>query len=418
MDRITQLPDLIIHYILSCINGSPEELVRMSVLSKPWLHLTASFPLLYFKIDDFKSRETFFKYLDYTTSRFCRQDVVTASTLKLVTDIHEQAEIDIVNRCLELVFKKGVKALEIDVPRWFYRYRLPNALLTVSALKSLTICGCDLPSSLMVDVVKFKSLIWLKLENVSLDDEAITYLTASCPLLKDFRVTNCHGFKRFCVYAHQNLQRVMIYYKTRVERIDIEAPNLWFLGILDADERGAPQMNLASCKKLTIVAYYGCPLPGSNCFTDLLSNFPFIETLLLATRYKCYNLKLSSPSLRTLISNCDLEEIELSTPNLVSFSYLCNFHINEPQVSDPTCLKACMRCYPDDCIGTRWFWKLRRFLDKNDEFKVLNLYIHATYSQVRFRDQSFMYYFVVKIYIYIYIYSFQLSYRNSESWRS
>ncbi|XP_076887815.1 FBD-associated F-box protein At2g26860-like [Bidens hawaiensis] len=388
MDRISQLPEFIIHEILSCINGSPTELVRMSVLSKTWFHLTASFPHLYFNMDDFKSRETFFKYIEYTTSRFCRQDVVTARTFKIVTTIHEHAELDIVNRCLELVFKKGVKALEIDITRKFNRYRLPNTLLSVSALKSLTICGCELPSSFKVNVVKFKSLICLKLESVSLDDEVITYLTASCPLLKDFHIKYCHGFKRFCVYRHQNLQKVVISYKTRVERIDIEAPNLCTLGVLDWAKRGAPQMNLASCKKLTFVAYYGCPLPGLNCFTDFLSNFPFIEKLLLSMNYKCNNLKLSSPSLRTLLldSQCDLEEIELSTPNLVSFNYLCNLRIRKPRIhkpwiSDPTCLNACMRCYPNGCIDALWFQKWRRFLDKKNKFKVLNLYVHAAYSQ-------------------------------------
>ncbi|KAJ0841114.1 putative F-box domain, leucine-rich repeat domain superfamily, F-box-like domain superfamily [Helianthus annuus] len=47
MDRISQLPDFIVHHILSFLPDSPPaELVRMSVLSKTWFHLTASFPIL------------------------------------------------------------------------------------------------------------------------------------------------------------------------------------------------------------------------------------------------------------------------------------------------------------------------------------------------------------------------------------
>ncbi|KAI7753604.1 hypothetical protein M8C21_000665, partial [Ambrosia artemisiifolia] len=283
MDRISHLPDFIIHHILSFFdtsNGPPAELVRMSVLSKNWFQLTASFLILDFDIRNFASRESFFKYVEYTTSRFCHQNV-PAHTFKLITSIREPAELDIVNRCLELVLQKGVGEL------------------------------------------------------------------------------------------------------TLVESIDIESPNLSRLWVADWVQRGAPQMNLASCKKLTHVSYFGHPLPNSNGFTDFLSNFPFIENLVLVTQYNSNNLKLSSNSLRTLVlrSNCDLEEIEFRTPNLVSFSYPLNHTLLWPVVWHSTHLKPCMQIYPDRCIDTPWLQKLRRFLDKENGFKVFNLFIHAIYSQ-------------------------------------
>ncbi|MFS7955104.1 putative F-box domain-containing protein [Helianthus anomalus] len=97
MDLISQLPESIVPRILCYC--APAELVRMSVLSKTWFRLTASFPLLDFTIRNFRSRESFFKYVEYTTSRFCHQNL-TAYTLRLVTDLREPAELDIVNRCL------------------------------------------------------------------------------------------------------------------------------------------------------------------------------------------------------------------------------------------------------------------------------------------------------------------------------
>ncbi|KAI7734677.1 hypothetical protein M8C21_009095, partial [Ambrosia artemisiifolia] len=337
MDRISHLPDFIIHHILSFFdtsNGPPAELVRMSVLSKNWFQLTASFPILDFDIRNFASRESFFKYVEYTTSRFCHQNV-PAHAFKLITSVREPAELDIVNRCLELVLQKGVGELVIDLsdPLEFQyesaTYRLPNTLLSVSML------------------------------------------------------TCCPGLKRFCVPRHQNLQNVRISYKTLVESIDIESPNLSRLWVADWVQRGAPQMNLASCKKLTHVSYFGHPLPNSNGFTDFLSNFPFIENLVLVTQYNSNNLKLSSNSLRTLVlrSNCDFEEIEFRTPNLVSFSYPLNHTLLWPVVWHSTHLKPCMQIYPDRCIDTPWFKKLRRFLDKENGFKVFNLFIHAIYSQ-------------------------------------
>lgn len=141
---------------------------------------------------------------------------------------------------------------------------------------------CELPLSLIVDVVEFKSLKLLYLDHVPLDEEVIKHLTTSCPLLEEFNARYCYGFKSFCVYRHEHLQKVGIYFNYEVERIDIEAPNLWCLLIVDSllivdrDKIDIlPQMNLASCKKLTTLSFYGNPS------ADFLSNFPFLETFFL-----------------------------------------------------------------------------------------------------------------------------------------
>ncbi|KAK9047855.1 hypothetical protein SSX86_033183 [Deinandra increscens subsp. villosa] len=387
LDRLSHLPESIVHTILDYIHpsrGPPVDHVRMSVLSKTWFDLTASFPVLNFNIRIFTSRQSFFKYVEYTTSRFCHQNV-TADKLTFIATLSEPAEIDIVNQCFELLLKKGVKELFVDIthlpespnPMPKPKYRLPDILLSVSALKYLDILYCDLPSSLMVHGVKFESLIKLKLFKVHIDDETIKYLATSCPLLQVFHIMSCYGFKSFCVYGHQNLQHVVIKYSTQVDRIDIEAPNLSHLWVQDVDDNVAPRMNLASCKKLTTVTYDGYYLPN-----DFLSNFPFIEILHLATDHDtCDNLKWSSHSLRALVIDfdCDLEQIDFNTPNLVFFiygSFSCTT-ANEcwSLLRDSTHLKACMRCYPDECIDAIWFQKLRLFLEKKNGIKPLNLYI-------------------------------------------
>ncbi|XP_035831589.1 F-box/FBD/LRR-repeat protein At1g78750 isoform X2 [Helianthus annuus] len=366
MDLISQLPESIVPRILYYC--PPAELVRMSVASKTWFRLTASFPHLDFTIRNFRSRESFFKYVEYTTSRFCNQNL-TAHRLRLITTLREPAELYTVDRCLELLLQNGVYDLVINVvnlsesPSASARYRLPNILLSVSALSALTINGCDLPSSFMLHAVMFKCLGLLCLINVSIDDEVISYLTTSCPFLRVFQVEACHGLKRFCVYGHQHLRSVSIQYNTPFERIDIEAPNLHHLLIKDDYGRGPPQMNLASCEKLKNVSYYENSLSNVYIFTDILSNFPFVENLNLSTSYKCNKLKLSSHSLRTLVlySQCDLEKVEFNTPNLVSFCYSVMF------------------------IDTLWFQKLRQLFNKKNVFNVSKLYIRAIYSK-EFRE--------------------------------
>ncbi|KAJ0731197.1 putative F-box domain, leucine-rich repeat domain superfamily, F-box-like domain superfamily [Helianthus annuus] len=302
MDLISQLPESIVPRILYYC--PPAELVRMSVASKTWFRLTASFPHLDFTIRNFRSRESFFKYVEYTTSRFCNQNL-TAHRLRLITTLREPAELYTVDRCLELLLQNGVYDLVINV---------------VNLSESPSASASDL-------------------------------------------VEACHGLKRFCVYGHQHLRSVSIQYNTPFERIDIEAPNLHHLLIKDDYGRGPPQMNLASCEKLKNVSYYENSLSNVYIFTDILSNFPFVENLNLSTSYKCNKLKLSSHSLRTLVlySQCDLEKVEFNTPNLVSFCYSVMF------------------------IDTLWFQKLRQLFNKKNVFNVSKLYIRAIYSK-EFRE--------------------------------
>ncbi|MFS7899275.1 putative F-box domain, leucine-rich repeat domain superfamily, F-box-like domain superfamily [Helianthus anomalus] len=174
MDRISQLPDSIVHRILSLLNGlqtRPAELVRLSILSKRWFDIITSFPVLDFYIYNFRptKRECFFKYVKHTTSKFCHHNV-TAYMLRLIATIQEPAELNMVNKCLESVLKKGVRELVIDIcnlldtPTSNYCYRLPSILLSVSMLKYLTICCCELPYSLMFDnCIEIKKLKAIKL---------------------------------------------------------------------------------------------------------------------------------------------------------------------------------------------------------------------------------------------------------------
>ncbi|GJS97100.1 F-box domain containing protein [Tanacetum coccineum] len=367
----------------------------MSVLSKYWFRITASFPILDFDIRKFEgfvsfyARENgntfmdkFFKYVEYTTSRFClHQNVTTAHTLKLITSLWDATRVHIVDKCLELILiKGGVQVLVIDI-RGSPLYLVSNKLLVSSAssLTSLTIHRrCELPSSFLVDnVIKFKSLKRLKLKLVTnIDDNMIKHLTTSCPLLEELIVKYCHGLTRLCVYGLQNLQQVKFFFAGGVERIDIEAPNLCFLQLFPLCGR-PPCLNVASCKKLTTVCYYGDPSPTWKGLADFSSGFPYLKTLFLDLPETCDSLKLSSHSLTTFVlhSDCDLEQLDIDTPNLLSFEWTfisdSPFAVKRDSVSS----KSRMECHPLGFVDALWFKKLRRFLDKKVRFKELKLCI-------------------------------------------
>lgn len=387
-DLISELPEFIFHHILSYLD-SPKDLVRCSVLSKKWFALTASFPILDFNFRNFVKLSTtdndthtrsFFKYVEYTISRCCEQNI-GVHTFNLVTPLQDSTQLDVIDRWLELILNKGIKVLRVDIlaPQPLPMYRMPNKLLFVSSLTSLVLYKCELPLSMMADVVNFKSLKMLHLDSVPLNEDLIKRLIIGCPLLEDLIVEFCYGFKRFCVYGLQHLQLVDICFKGELERIDIEAPNICHLVLMDLEGRGVLSVNVAPCKKLTTLSYLGYPSPTSNDFTDLLSNFPFLETLYLDLPDACIKLKLSSHSLRTfaLHTDCDLEDIDISTPNLLLFNYKAYSDNPGPLVTNSVHSKARMECCPEDSINTLWFQKLRHFLDKKIRFKELQLYISA-----------------------------------------
>ncbi|GJS31043.1 gypsy type transposase, partial [Tanacetum coccineum] len=367
-DRISELPEFILHHILS-LSKSPVDLVRCSALSKKWFTLTAFFPVLNFNLDEFTksvrasksshrthfgaAREMFYEYIAYTTSRFCEQNA-SVHTFNLDTRLRE-------NTC------------RVPTPKC----RLPNLLLSASSLTSLTVSYCELPSWSMVVVVKFKSLKLLHLREVPLDEEVIKCLNASCPLLEKLNVEYGSGLKRLCIYGLQKLQKVRVHHVNGLETVDIEAPNLreCHISFIDGRGRGAPpSLNLALCKQLTTLRLSEYPFPTPKGFADFLSNFPLLENLFLSIPNQCNSLSLSNPSLRKVVLHvrCDLENIDINSRNLLLFTYL---GYADPYERDAPESKSRMNCCPGNDVDTLWFQKLRRFLDKTNRFNDLMLII-------------------------------------------
>ncbi|GKE78722.1 F-box domain containing protein [Tanacetum coccineum] len=205
-DRISELPELIVENILLRLVSSKDR-VRVSVLSKRWCALTASFPFLDFNFDEFVkgvygtsyrhvARYLFYKYVEHSVSRFCcQQNLKKVHTFKLCAFFEDDKEVDIINKCLELILEKGLKVLDIDITVYarLQKYHLPiRHSSRLSSLTSLTMSQHVLPSSLMVDDANLNSLKVLRLNEVTLDALVIKNLTSSCPLLEKLIVENCN----------------------------------------------------------------------------------------------------------------------------------------------------------------------------------------------------------------------------------
>nr|XP_043637526.1 putative F-box/LRR-repeat protein At5g02930 [Erigeron canadensis] len=377
VDWISQLPDFIIHHVLSFLSDDSKTLVRVSVLSKNWYSLTASLPIL--KFDWLHLGDNLFKYVKYTTSRLNEQKF-SPHTFDICARIREPTHRDIIDKCVGFVLQKGVQVLVLNVYRCKGQqmYRLPSQRLYASSLLSLTIHSCELPSSLMFDTFTIPSLKILSLEQVPIyNDEVITYLTANCPVLEDLELEFCYGFKRICVNAHQTLQKVQIGCSGPIDKIDIQAPNISYL-LVDASAWEPTCMNLASCEKIKTFCYY-----GDQSEPHFLPSFRCIQNLLLYSRSEKW--RLSVPSLRSLAlqSDCDLDEIDIYAPNLHLFEYsgYCNFYgqkrLSTPfKKEDSAHATAFMGDFESFLyVDSIWFKKLRFFLGKYQGIEVLKLRI-------------------------------------------
>ena len=379
------LPDFIIHHIMSYLVRDTESLIRMSILSKQWFALTASFPLLCFNLGAWSNfflqdMDTFYRYLEYAVSRFCDQNI-SAHTLDIYAEYLYLQQIDLFGRCLESLIKKGLKVLVIRIVSLdanLPMFRLPDTLLSATLLTSLTLIKCELPLSLMDDDVKFKSLRLLSLTKLPIDEGVIEYLTKGCPLLEEIYLGFCYGFTAFRVYRHHNLQKVTIYSNIGLQRIDVDAPNLSYFSLGNHTDKEIC-MFIGSCKKLTTFCYGGFPLKRPS---DFLSNFAFLENVFLNLSSPVNNLKFSHHFMKRLElqSVCDLEEIYLNAPNLIMFTYHDKTFRNNQLVAmsrkHPSLGKGYMKCLTMKYFDIISFRKLRRFLERNGIFKVLELVIN------------------------------------------
>ncbi|PWA46394.1 F-box domain, Leucine-rich repeat domain, L domain-like protein [Artemisia annua] len=281
--------------------------------------------------------------------RFCEQQNVSAHKLNLITLVRNSAAEDLINRALGLILMKRVKVLVIDIDlgadmkRSLPMYRVPvDILLSASSLKSLTVSKCEMPSSLMVDVVKFKYLKMLELERVPLNEEAIKRLTTICPLLEALIVKYCHGFKTFSVYGLQNLQKfgltLRMMLRKYVSMLQVYIILTWCILV----EEGFHLRTWLHAKKLI--------------------SFRYVAKL---------SINLSHPCNFGFVSSWQMEQGEVVKP-----------------FTEDKCIpvKSTHGMDPKVGVDAVWFKKLRRFLDKKIRFKVLKLCISAFRSNYLIDD--------------------------------
>ncbi|CAN4116346.1 unnamed protein product [Withania somnifera] len=298
-DRISQLPDEILVYILSFL--TVKEAADTSVLSRRWLSLCTCISRLDFEatkpLDEVASQSKLLhkghmkKYMRWVngTLQMCKGQKLDQFRIRF--DLNKSAQHDI-DKWLEFAFSRKVQILELDLNkceediRFYYSYSFPARILDL---------GDSADSSTSILVKKnFKSLKGLILKSVNVTGEVLEFFLHNCPFLETMVV---HGSRTLVnlevVGPSLKLRHLEIHYCFEVESLKICDTNLITLKTSSGRE-----LLLKNVPMLVEVDFLGTP------YTHLLDD--------LSYRLSCVFSQLEVLTLRASLSLFDfpLEDFE------------------------------------------------------------------------------------------------------------
>ncbi|CAN0878086.1 Jacalin-related lectin 19 [Linum grandiflorum] len=399
-DLISNLPDHIIHHILSFLRCK-KDVDRISVLSKRWRDIMGSFMILDFDqriFDINKSRNgMFINHVNSTLKNRIEQGGSIRKFALRITSCDSEMSTH-VNRWIRWVTESNVQELDLCFPNKTRLYRLSKNVFTVEKLTSLRVSGCNLTNCKVINLPNLRKLC---LEKLHVHEKMLEGLVSGCPLIDDLRLIQCSTEFRRLVLSSSKLSRVDLHFCRGLQKVELQTPNLekfWYHQLKFVRKDNC-DLDLASCgvlKSLTIEI----PAMTEDKFQNLVSKLPVLEQLSLCKCNKLKSITVSSHRLKKLVlRDCKkLREADIDSPNLTSFEYKGK---DMPFLSmDPSGLKEANLylergvknqtrtgfCYDEDDKAR--FAKLREFLEKFDHSLGLKLLVHSKKTVMVHEDMS------------------------------
>lgn len=392
-DRISQLPDHIIHQILASVRCK-KDVARTCILSKRWRDIWTSFDNLVFDQRNFVSQESqeVFRNYVYTTmqSRVDQNVYIQKFTLHLT--YYNPGEGDHVDGWINAAIGRNITDLDLHLPiRRRKPYNLPETVFAAKSITSLRVYGCRLGTCSDIKVSQLQKLC---LGELKVDEQMIENLISSCPLIEDFRLIYCSGLKTLELSNLPKLKRVDLHFCRGLKKVELLAPSLeifWYQG-----KKSVPcKINLSECRSLKSLTLEDATLKDEQIQTHL-SSFPLLESLELR---KCNvkNITISGFRLKKLIfRDCRrLVEADIDTPNLLSLEYKgCKMPFSSFNPSGLREAKIYFEIPKDKskagfCYGDKdrtWFVRLQEFLSKFDYSKGSKLVIRYKKDIIIYED--------------------------------
>ncbi|KAL4619695.1 hypothetical protein ACB092_06G098500, partial [Castanea dentata] len=383
LDRISQLPEPILHHILFFMPA--KYATRTSVLSKTWHRAWISLPMYDFRFHEksFIQGEAFFNYSDddienrsaYFNSDTDEPDDLSSEEREaflnkvdkglLNMTIGDTKDASFIDDWIQLAIKNRIKKLDLCIKK----YTLLETIFVVESLTVLKLKGCKWPESPSIDqypAFAFSRLRELSIVKVSdIDSVIINYLLSCCPLLEEFTLKRC-DLHFLSVVHNPKLKKAII---GQVNDIRIEAPTLITLYCAGDIVRpgGDLDLNVSSCNNVKELKIGRFELPN-KFFEELNSKFPLLETL--DTYLSCPGpIEISSHRLKRLdLRYCDEEApriFKINCKNLRHFKIKCTCHSKLPipiLVNSSSLQEIQRNLHPINHLSEQWFLQFRRYL--------------------------------------------------------
>ncbi|KAJ4729890.1 F-box domain containing protein [Melia azedarach] len=305
MDRFSDLPEHIIHHVMSFL--PTKDAVRTSVLSKRFRSTWNSFPIIDFNqtcVSSFLRRrdgnvkERFLNFLSDSLRR--RAPNTLLKKFRLHAFVPNTKSDNRIDEAINYALEHEVKELDLEIQarkiNGKFTYKLPLILLPVKSVTLFKLKGFNLEN---LDLTKFSSIEEFRLE----DCDGLKSLKISNPQLQNLKINSCSG----------------------LFQIDIEESNLKTFSFKGKNSNRNDQelkINMVGAKSVYNLELWR-PSIGSKWFEDYASELLLLENLKLKGCNTLTNICIPSPSLKALeICECNvLEEIEILAPKLESFAY-------------------------------------------------------------------------------------------------
>ncbi|CAK7336734.1 unnamed protein product [Dovyalis caffra] len=404
-DRISQLPDHILHHILSYLPTRYG--CRASFLSKTWYRVWKSFSISDFHESMFglrsinidwmppsifqKREKNSFKFVQESLLRQCP---IRRFGLSLTLDNDDDEYFSRIEDLFTLATQHGVLELDLN----FEQKRksifdldnddfdiLPEVVFSAESLMVFKLRGYS-NLSLESDVVTWPSLRVLSLSQIYVDEDLIQNLIFGCPMIEKLVLLDCYGLTSIQLSGCRVLKEVTLSRTTSegFERIDIDVPSLQTFCYSGSLENC--HVDMTSCKNLEVLNLTSYNVEEDAC-QDIIPQFPVLKVLILdCDRVK--TIKILNRRLEMLqVSSYGGMEPTIINSNIQSFEYTTDSEmrvsVDGSSIKREVTLKV--RTYR---FHTKYFLQLREFLENFQEIECLTLQIEP--ASIRFDEPEIL----------------------------